>query len=100
VTTKLAAEQDNAEDLLELLHAKREFSHLRVRRRGGVLTIESGPKDDAVLHARLRRVTKHLWTLEVATHMGAWQPSGLRAALPDLVRTLQDQFPWVLAPVA
>jgi len=70
----------------------------RVRRRGGVLTIESGPKNDAVDHARLRRVSKHLWTLEVATHMGDWQATGWRSPLPELVRTLEQQFPWVLIP--
>jgi hypothetical protein len=97
--TTLPAEQDDADDLLALLHANKDLHHLRVRRRGGVLTIESGPKNDAVLHARLRRVTKHLWTAEVATHMGAWQPSGLRAQLPDIARTLQERFPWILAPI-
>jgi hypothetical protein len=94
----LPADQDDADDLLELLHAQGDLLHLRVRRRAGVLTIESGPKADAVVHARLRRVTKHLWTLEVATHMGDWQATGLRSLLPELVRTLAAQFPWVLIP--
>ena len=92
------ADQDDADDLSELLHAEPNLAHLRVRRRGSVLTIESGPKDDALQHARLRRVTLHKWTLEVATHMGEWQVTGLREPLPDLVRTLQLQFPWVLVP--
>jgi hypothetical protein len=94
------ADQDDADDLLELLHAQPDLRHLRVRRRAGILTIESGPKGDAVPHARLRRVTQHLWTLEVATHMGAWQATGLRSPLPDVVQTLEHQFPWVLAPRA
>lgn len=93
-----SADQDDADDLLELLHVERELRHLRVRRRAGVLTIESGPKDDTVSHARLRRVTKHLWTLEVASHMGDWQATGLRSLMPDVMRTLQHQYPWVLAP--
>jgi hypothetical protein len=101
VPTPPYADQDDVDDLLELLHVERGLRHLRVRRRGGVLTIESGPKDDdAVHHARLRRVTKHLWTLEVATHMGEWQATGLRSPLPELVRNLEQQFPWVLAPRA
>jgi hypothetical protein len=100
VPTLPPAEQDDADDVLELLHANRDLRHLRVRRRGGVLTIESGPKDDVISHARLRRVTKHLWTLEVATHMEHWQSTGLRSLLPDLVRALEQQFPWVLVPRA
>jgi len=93
------ADQDDADDLLELLHTERDLTHLRVRRRGGVLTIESGPKDDVVQHARLRRVTQHKWTLEVATHMGEWQATGLREPMPVLVQTLKQQFPWVLTPL-
>lgn len=94
-----AADEDDAEDLLTLLHEHRELRHLRVRRRGSALTIESGSKTDAALHVRLRRATKHLWTLEIATHTGRWQPTGDRAVMPDLVRLLLQQFPWVLAPV-
>lgn len=93
------ADEDDSEDLLALLHEHRELRHLRARRRGGVLTIESGSKLDPVLHIRLRRATKHLWTLEIATHMGRWQPTGERGAMPDLVRLLVQKFPWVLAPV-
>lgn len=98
MATLPSADQDDADDLTDLLHAVTDLRFLRVRRRGAVLTIESGPKDDAIAHARVRRVTKHLWTLEVAAHMGEWQATGLRSSLTDLVRTLQDKFPWVLAP--
>ena len=94
-----AADKYDADDLLDLLRAHRELKHLRVRRHGALLTIESGPKADPISHARLRRLTKHLWTLEVATHMGAWQPTGQRALMPDLVRMLVQDFPWVLAPI-
>jgi hypothetical protein len=93
------ADQDDADELLELLQAQ-DLAHLRVRRRGGILTIESGPKDDVVQHARLRRLAKHLWTLEVATHMGNWQATGLRSPLPDIAHVLHQQFPWVLVPRA
>ncbi len=94
------ADQDDADDLLDLLHANEDLAHLRVRRRGTVLTIESGPKPDPVRHARLKRVTKHLWTLDVVTHMGTWQPTGLRDLMPEVVRTLLQRFPWTLVPIA
>lgn len=100
VTALPPADQADVDDLIDLLHASADLRHLRVRRRGGVLTIESGPKGDPVSHARLRRVTKQWWTLEVATHTGDWQPTGLRCPMPELVRTLQQEFPWVLAPIA
>jgi hypothetical protein len=100
VPTAPPADQDDADDLLDLLHADENLGHLRVRRRGSVLTIESGPKSDPVPHARLRRATKSLWTLEVATHTGSWQPTGLRGLMPDVVRTLLQRFSWILVPIA
>jgi hypothetical protein len=99
VPTLPPAHQDDADDLLDLLHAHRGLKHLRVRRRGTVLTIESGPKTDAIAHARLCRATKQLWTLEVASHMGAWQLTGQRGTMADLARMLVQDFQWVLAPV-
>jgi hypothetical protein len=94
-----SADPDHAEDLLDLLRAHKELSHLRVRRRGSVLTIESGPKDEPVQHARLCRATVHLWTLEIAAHTGEWQPSGLRGQMHELVDALVGQFPWVLSRI-
>lgn len=97
--TPLAADQYDADDLLELLHAHRELKQLRVRRRGVLLTIESGTKSDPAAHARLRRATKQIWTLEVATHTGSWQLTGQRGSMSELVGMLVHQFPWVLTPV-
>jgi hypothetical protein len=45
--------------------------HLRARKYGQLVIIESGPEADPIAHAtRLRRDTVHLWTLEIATHTG------------------------------
>jgi hypothetical protein len=93
------ANDEDAEDLLALLHEQPALRHLRVRRRGSVLTVESGSKTDPALHVRLCRATKHLWTLEVATHTGRWQPTGERRTMPALVQLLCQRFPWVLAPL-
>jgi len=95
----LAADEDDAEDLRDLLHADPDLRHLRVRKRASVLTVESGPNKDPVQHVRLRRVTLQKWTLEIATHMGDWQPTGERALMTDLVALVREQFPWVLRPV-
>ena len=78
--------------------AERGFDHLRVRRRGDLLILESGPADDPVRHARLRRVTVGLWTLECATHVGQWQPTGLRDQLDPLLDQLTTTLSWVLQP--
>ena len=77
----------------------RGFVHLRVRARGSVLTIESGPEDDPVKHARLKQQTVHLWVLEIADHKGRFSSAGLRDDWPTLVDALVRDFGWVLEPV-
>ena len=95
----LPAFEDDADDLRELLRRNPELRHLRVRKRASLLTVESGPKEDPVPHVRLRRVTLHKWTLEIAIHMGAWQPTGERSSMNDLVALVRQQYPWVLRPI-
>ena len=70
--SKYCAESWDADAVTRFLH-ERGYEHLRVRRRGSLLTIESGPVEDPVKHARLRRDSVHLWTLEMATHTGRFE---------------------------
>jgi len=93
----LAAEDYHAEELADDLVA-RGFPHLRVRRRADVLTIESGPKKDAVAHARLRRVAVHLWVLEMPEPNGTWAWTPYRQPMDAHLELLVTQFAWVLAP--
>jgi hypothetical protein len=95
----LPADEGDADDLRDLLHRDPHLRHLRVRKRASILTVESGPNKDPVQHVRLRRVTLHKWTLEIATHMGDWQPTGERALMADLVALVREQYPWVLRAV-
>ncbi len=89
------------------LHRAREFfarhadlAHLRVRKRGELLVIESGPEDDPVHHARLRRTTKQWWTLEMGTHTGRWERTPFRATRDELLQMLVKQFGWTLTDIA
>lgn len=75
------------------------LSHLRVRARGALLTIESGPPEEPHPHARLRRVSATLWSLEVAGHRGRWERTGLRDLRAKIVLALVEQFGWLLEPV-
>lgn len=94
---KLAAEDYHAEELADDL-AKRGFKHLRVRRRGDLLTIESGSKREIVAHARFRRDTVHLWILEMPTHSGKWESTPFRQPVEPLTELLVTQLAWALAP--
>ena len=87
-----------APDLERELHEYEGLGHLRVAARGEVLTIVSGSTTDPVRPARLRRQTVSLWTLEMATHGGRWEPTPFRDTRERLVEMLVEQFGWVLAP--
>lgn len=87
------------EDLEQLVRRHDELAHIRLRKRGDTVTLESGPKADPVRHARLRRVTVRDWELEMPTHMGRWQPTFIRAHKEQLLETLVADFGWTLAPI-
>jgi hypothetical protein len=75
------------------------LEHLRVRRRADLVVVESGQVDDPIPHARFRRVAAHIWVLEMATHTGRWQPSGVRGTLDRLVEALINDFGWTLSRI-
>ena len=95
----LAAEPHHATHVEKLLRA-RGCSHLRARKHGAAVIVESGPTADPVKHFRIRRDTVHLWLLDMATHTGRWERTPFRASLHDLVSTVLDDFPWTLTPIA
>jgi hypothetical protein len=96
---KFHAEEDHADIVGEILASYEGLDHLRVRRRGDLVVIESGPNQDPISHARFRRVTVHLWRLEMATHTGQWQSTPLRDHLERLVEAVVRDFPWTLARI-
>ena len=95
---KYAAETYDATALQKYLHEQGQV-HLRVRKYGDSLIVESGRNDDPVKHARFRRVTVNYWTLEMATHTGRWENTGLRGLMDDLQKMLVEDFGWVLTPI-
>ena len=95
---KYKAEPYQADQLTKLLH-ERGATHLRVRKRGALLTIESGDQEDPWPHARLRRDTVHLWCLEMAVRGGRWERTPFRAQMEELVEMLVEAFPWTIAPI-
>jgi hypothetical protein len=95
---KLAADSIDVMSAEGYLEEHEELAHLRVRKRGDLLIIESGPRSDAIPHARLRRVTKQWWTPEIPSHTGAWSPLPARLRIFDALELLRKDFPWVLTP--
>lgn len=93
---KYSAEPEHAERVVHLLN-ERGVEHVRARKYGATVIVESGPDDDPVKHVRLRRDTVHLWLLDVADHRGRWERTPFRENLDDLVSMVVEQFPWALA---
>lgn len=77
----------------------RGLHHLRARKYGALVIIESGSMEDPIPHARLRRDTVHLWTLEIATHTGRWEKTGFRALRNELLDLLTTALPWTIAAI-
>ena len=85
-------------DQVESFLLDQGLAHLRGRKYGNSVIVESGPKDDAIKHLRLRRDTVHLWLLDVADHRGRWERTPFRGPLEDALALVVDSFPWVLVP--
>ena len=94
-----AAESSHATQVAALLH-QYGAKHLRTRKYGSSVIVESGPTADPVKHLRLRRDTVHLWRLDIATHTGRWEATPFRTQLPEIVEIVVASFPWTLAPIA
>ena len=95
---KHVADQLQALSLEGLLKDK-QLTHLRVRRHGVLLVLESGPHDDPFPHARFRRHGAHIWTLEMAVHKDGWQTMPLRGQPERLLDFLVTTAPWALTPI-
>ena len=95
---KYHATECDAETVQDFLAARDGLGHLRIRRYSDSLTLESGPKEDPILHARFRRDTVHLWKLEMATHTGRWQRTPFRDLLDNLLKLVATDFGFTLAP--
>jgi len=93
------AEAHHASGVQQALHAA-GATHLRARKHGAAIVVESGPDHDPVKHFRVRRDTVHLWCLDMANHHGKWERTPFRDQLDALVAMVLDQFPWTLTPIA
>ncbi len=74
----------------------RGLTHLRARKHGASVIVESGPEDAPYKHFRLRRDTVHLWWLDMAGHGSRWEKTPFRDQRDKLVDMVIDQFPWTL----
>ena len=88
----------HADEARRFLRERGGLTHLRVRCRADLLTLESGPTDDAIPHARLRREGVHLWRLEMPAS-DRWEKTPHRAQLGAVLTELAELYPWMLAKI-
>lgn len=96
---KLAADQAHVDATIAQLHQHPGLAHLRVRKHGSALVIESGRPEDPIKHARLVRDAVSLWVLDIADHRGRWEHTHLRATRDAVVDSLVGEFGWVLTNI-
>lgn len=96
--SKAKPSHDQAESVRAFFDDFEGLEHLRARQRGDVIVVESGPANDPIPHARLRRLSPQSWALDMATHTARWQPTPDRGPLLALLKCLVDEYPWILAP--
>lgn len=94
---KLNASDSDVADVEEFLRAQTGLEHLRARKRADLVTLISGPEDDPLPHARLRRLSASRWALEMPTHTSRWEPTPVVGSLQEVLAVLTDQFGWTLA---
>ena len=73
------------------------LSHLRCRRRGNALILESGRAGDAVPHVRFRKLGPRAWAADAANHTGRWERMPVHGQLADSLKLVAEMFPWLLA---
>lgn len=95
---KYQAEDSHSKTVERLLHA-RDLAHLRARKYGATVIVESGPADDVYKHLRLTRDGVNVWQLHIADHRGRWEFTPFRGSLDELVTLVADTLPWTLQSV-
>ena len=95
-STTLTATDEDVRGVETVLRRFPELAHLTVRRRAALLILTSGEPDQPLAHARLRRLAAKTWQLEIANHMGRWEPTPLCGSRDAIVETLIGDFGWTL----
>lgn len=96
---KFPADEMHVWSVQDFIDEHKNLKHLRPRKRGDTIVLESGPKGDAIPHARVRRVTSQWWALELPDTNGRWGVVPLvRAPLREVLDTIRQEFAWTLTP--
>ena len=71
-------------------------AHLRARKEGTSIVLQSGPPHDLINHVKFKRQNSSLWNLCVATHTGEWENTPYEATCENLMYIVVQNFEWLL----
>ena len=91
-------DEKDVSDVVKQLHEAGQ-THVRARKRGALLTVESGPEDDPVPHFRLRRLDGREWGLEFPARGTKWDATPFFDKRSALVDAVINDFGWMLQPI-
>lgn len=75
---------------------RQKLKHLRCRVRAAAVIVESGPKDDALGHIRLRKRSDSMWEADELHHSGRWASLPIHAHLDAALLAIANDFSWLL----
>ena len=96
---KLSVTEADVSAVERWLRQHEDLNHIRVRKRGDMLILESGPARDSVPHARLRRCEGGIWALEMP-YRSRWEPTPFHDRKKEAVLDLLlETLGWTLMPL-
>ena len=96
---KPTATQDHVAGVETVLRQHQDLHHLRVTRRGGALTLVSGPPDDPIAHVRLTLISKTVWRVDMPKGTRGWEQTPFAGPIPNVILGVVEDFGWTLEPL-
>jgi hypothetical protein len=78
----------------------RGLGHLRVKKHGDSLLVQSGEPDDPYNHFKLTALPRQQWRVSMGTRGKVWEPTPFQGTLKEVVALVIDTFPWMVEPRA
>ena len=79
---------------------KRGLVHLRVKKHGDSLLVQSGEASDPFNHFKLTALPSQQWRVSMGTRGVAWERTPFQGTLKEVVALVADTFPWMVEPRA
>ena len=73
------------------------LNHLKVTKRGENIIIYAEDKYGKSNRCRFIYIKANFYNLNMANHLGRWEPTPFQGALDELLEMVIEQFPWTLA---